>query len=612
MKAEDQVRELEQALDQCLAWAGKLERRIAELELSRTWRLQRAVAEAGGSVREAVGLPGRLLEILRAEQAAPPPEPLDPPWPTDKPLLSVLRTGAAEAETAGWTLTDVEILPAAGSVDEALAEASGRYCALLPEAPVAPSWFERAVLALESSSSAAVCYEGGAPFEAERLERFNPVPAGAVFRRELFEELGGLRGDVPDPWGDFWLRTARAGHGGLVLGRESSPGSRTFRSSGRFPRGLDFSADKPCVLVLLPWLAYGGAEQVALDLMDGLRGEFSFAVVALEADGNLRRDAFEALTPWVYCLDELGVRDAPGFLKAFAATHGIRGALVSSTGAGYEALPALGGLWRADIVHNVAPEGHLARSIARRSEIETHFAVGEMQRRALEAGGVDPQRIVLAPNGVDALGRFDPHRWAERRPELRAEFGLEPGDFAFAYIARLSPEKRPARFVLALSLLRRMFPEREIRGLLAGDGSERLEVERLLRDEGLRDSVRTLGFTERIPQILAAADAFCLPSSIEGSPLTLLEAMSMGLPVVASNVGAVAEVVAAGETGLLVDDPGAGALADACARLLRELGLAESLGRAARRRVVESFTWERTIHSYREAFLRGIGPTIAK
>lgn len=611
MNAQNRVGELEKALDQCLAWAAKLQQRIAELEGSRTWRAQGAVAEAAGSVSKALSLPGKLSQILRGAEAPETPQPLDPPWPTDRPLLSI-ATGGRPFDLRSSIAPDCEVLPGG------LEGARGRYFSFVDDRTALPkSWFESAIVALENNPSAALCYSArlgpaAAPFDLDRLERFNPVPAGAVFRRELWEELGGLDTDHPEPERDFWLRAARAGHAGRMLGRGGDSAAARFAPSGRFPRGEDFSAAEPCVLLILPWLAYGGAEQVALQLLEGLGDEFAFAVVAVESDAHLRREAFEALTPWVYCLDELGVREPSAFLANFAKAHNIRAAVVSSTGVGYRALPALDGLWRADIVHNVAPEGHLRASVEHDERISTHFAVGGLQRQTLIAQGVAAEKIVTAPNGVDATGRFDPARWSARRDELRAELGIEPGDYVFAYIARLSPEKRPDRFVVAVSLLRAMFPDRRIRGVLAGDGPERLAVEQLIRDEGLRGDVQTLGFTERIAEILAASDAFVLPSDVEGSPLTLLEAMSMRLPCVAADVGAVTELASDGGTGLLVKAGESAAFADACARLLREPELGPRLGEAARRLVREKFGLGRTVNVYREAFLRELRPTILR
>lgn|GEM_PF-420749 len=609
MNAQDRVEELEKALDQCLAWAARLQQRIRELEGSKTWRAQRAVAEAVGSLSKASKLPAVLSEILKGEAPPAAPPPLDPPWPEDQPLLSIAAFGSG-FELRSTMRPDCEVL--AGGLEEA----QGRYCAFVTRRTrLSPSWFERAVLALEADSSSSVCYSAelsphAAPFELDRLERFNPVPTGAVFRREVWDELGGFQLDHSEPERYFWLRAARAGYTGILLGRERVPGPLRFRSSGRFLRGEDFSAKKPCILLILPWLAYGGAEQVVLQLMEGLRDEFSFAVVAVENDSHLRRDAFEALTPWVYCLNELGVREPCAFLGDFTRAHNIQAALVSSTGVGYQALPVLDGLQRADIVHNAAPEGHLRSSIQYDSDLAMHFAVGGLQRRALESGGVATDKIVLAPNGVDARGRFDPARWAAGRDETRWKLGLPPDAFVFVYVARLSPEKRPDRFVLAMSLLLRMFPERAICGVLAGDGPERLAVEQLIRDEGLREQVRTLGFTERIPEILTAGDAFVLPSKIEGSPLTLLEAMSMGLPAVAANVGAVAEVVRHEQTGLLVEGDDPGPLADACARLLREPELGKRLAAAAREVVERDFDLNQTLSIYREAFSKSVRPTI--
>lgn len=611
MSTADRVGELEKALDQCLAWAGRLQRRIQELESSRTWRAQSAVAEAAGSVDKALALPAKLSRILKGEPgpAEKDPPPLDPPWPDSVPLLSIAALGQA-FEIRSTILPDCEIIPGG------LEGARGRYCAFATSrTPLSPTWFERAVLALENDLAAAVCYSAelnpnAAPFDRDRLERFNPVPTGAVFRRELWDALGGMRLEHSEPERDFWLRAAQAGYGGRMLGREGPTSPPRFAPSGRFPRGESFSATKPCLLLVLPWLAYGGAEQVALQLLEGLRDTFDFAVAAVEPDEHLRRSAFEALTPWVYCLDELGVRDPGRFLAELAKAHEIRGALISSTGVGYRALSAIDGLWRADIVHNAAPEGHLGASAEADGRLNVHFAVGGLQQRTLCERGVQAEKVVLAPNGVDASLRFSPDRWAGRRGELRAALDFDDDDYVFAYIARLSPEKRPDRFVLTMSMLGRMFPGRSIRGLIAGDGPERLNVERWIRDERLRGDIRTLGFTERIPEALAASDCFVLTSEIEGSPLTLLEAMSMGLPCVSTDVGAVAEVIRHDRNGLLVRGGEAGAIADACARLLAEPELGPRLGAAARELVLAEYDISSTLGTYREAILTGLGPTM--
>jgi len=158
--------------------------------------------------------------------------------------------------------------------------------------------------------------------------------------------------------------------------------------------------------------------------------------------------------------------------------------------------------------------------------------------------------------------------------------GLDPDDLAVLALGRLSPEKGQDVLLEAFSRL----PADEHRHLLlAGDGALRPVLER--RAAALGERVRLLGWRDDPWALLGAADVFVLPSRREGLPIALLEALAVGLPVVATHVGAVGEVLAGGACGHLVEPDDAAALAAALAEVLGDGKVRARLGEAGRTRV---------------------------
>src|SRR5213078_762420 len=127
---------------------------------------------------------------------------------------------------------------------------------------------------------------------------------------------------------------------------------------------------------------------------------------------------------------------------------------------------------------------------------------------------------------------------------------------------------------------------------LEGGGAFRTELEREAEREGAAGRVLFTGYREDAPALIARFDVLALPSTIEGLPLVILEAMARGRPVVATPVGGTPELVVDGETGLLVPPRDPAALAAALQRVLEDRDLADRLGEAGRRRVSERFTLE--------------------
>lgn len=192
----------------------------------------------------------------------------------------------------------------------------------------------------------------------------------------------------------------------------------------------------------------------------------------------------------------------------------------------------------------------------------------------------DPQRIRVIPRGVP-IDRFAPASPGQKQ-EARIDLGLDPSLSWVAYIGNLSAEKAPHRAVDAIARLPHV-------GLVvAGSGPLRTELE-LQAERDAPGRVRFLGMLEDPRPVYRAADALVMPSNTEGIPGAAIEAGLSGLPVIASSVGGLPEVVVDGSTGALVPVGDIGALATAIAS---SLARAAELGSAARARCVRFFSMD--------------------
>ena len=207
------------------------------------------------------------------------------------------------------------------------------------------------------------------------------------------------------------------------------------------------------------------------------------------------------------------------------------------------------------------------------------FTAGQMRR----ATGLEPQVNHL---GVD-MERFRP---GPPDPDLAARGGLEPGDEVLVAAVRLVALKGVQRAISALALLRERRPLLKL--VVAGEGPYRAELERRAAQAGVTDRVRLLGFLEpgRLAGFYALGSCAVFPSmGEEALGLSIAEAMACGLPVVASRLGGVPEVV--GDCGVLVPAKDDQALARALESLLDQPQRRRELGEAGRRRVAREFTW---------------------
>lgn len=240
-------------------------------------------------------------------------------------------------------------------------------------------------------------------------------------------------------------------------------------------------------------------------------------------------------------------------------------------------------------VHNVADkeaEGRLQKLtntfFYRRSWSVPVALSPQVQQTILPFYGLKAEQVPVIYNGVD-LSRFSP----------KTDYALG-APVELLHVGRLNPQKNHGRLLRAFSLLHAEYPQCHL--TLVGDGELRQEVESLVKDLGLEQAVTFAGAQADVRPYLEKADIFVLPSDYEGIPMTIIEAMATGLPIVATAVGGVPDMLRQEESGLLVP-PEEMAVAQACARLVQSRTLRERLGRNARADT-QRFSAEHMAQSY--------------
>ncbi len=213
---------------------------------------------------------------------------------------------------------------------------------------------------------------------------------------------------------------------------------------------------------------------------------------------------------------------------------------------------------------------------------------------------VDPARIRVVYNGVRAHEFALPRRIAR---EGRGRLGDKSP--VVGIVCRLEPAKNVSLFIRAAAILANDYPD--LGFMVAGDGSSRAELEKLSRERGLEGRIRFVGMRDDVPALLARFDLLLHTSNHEGFSNSVLEAMAAGLPVVATEVGGLQELISDGETGLLVPAGDLEALVAAAKRLLGDWQLAEEMGRKAAEHVRHRFTVHSMVQDMVRVYQEGLG-----
>jgi glycosyltransferase involved in cell wall biosynthesis len=179
---------------------------------------------------------------------------------------------------------------------------------------------------------------------------------------------------------------------------------------------------------------------------------------------------------------------------------------------------------------------------------------------------------------------------------VRAVYGFRQNEFLIGTVGRLDPIKNQVCLIRALHGLMPQYPH--VKLLIVGNGPCYRQLEKLTEQLGLSQQVILLGEQDDVPQLLRSMDVFILPSIAEGISNTILEAMAIGLPVIATHVGGNVELVLNGETGFLVPSQNILALREAIQVYLREPTKARQHGNTGQQRVIQHFSLSKMVATY--------------
>jgi glycosyltransferase involved in cell wall biosynthesis len=363
------------------------------------------------------------------------------------------------------------------------------------------------------------------------------------------------------------------------------------------------------VFQILPSLMVGGAERLVVHLMEHLsRERFSPVCICLESPLGTHYEArVRASGVPLYFLGK-GASASGGVLRQLSALfRQYRPAVVHTHIIGlnyaYPLMLRYRTPARVHTVHNLAPRemgvrvGAWVRMLAFRYRLGgvVPVAVADEVRATIQQlyGYPDPP---LIPNGIPT-DEYAPN--PDTRAQWRQAHGIEPRATVLTHIGRFAVQKNHALLVEAFAQVRADAP---LYLLLVGGG----ELENAVREQvaglGLQGRVRFLGVRADVADILRASDVFVLSSRWEGNPMSVMEAMAAGLPVVSTAVGGVPELVREGATGLLVSSEDAGALAQAMQALVDDPVRRQAMGAAARQHAIAHFDIRHTVRMYEELY----------
>jgi glycosyltransferase involved in cell wall biosynthesis len=386
-------------------------------------------------------------------------------------------------------------------------------------------------------------------------------------------------------------------------------------AEGQTLSNLSKPARKYKIAYLIDGLSMGGAERLMAPILKHLsRTHFEPYVCALQSkDGNPLADEIGALGVRVDCLHIKHLRDWDALPHLVRYLREVGAHLVHTQ------------LEAADILGNISAKIlrlpsvctiHVMPSLEVKTKTKIHqkvewfclrrfcdrvIAVSEEARLYyIDISGSSPNRVTTIYNGID-LFTFMNMDHARERAMVRAELGIPSGANVLATVAVLRPQKGIQFLIRALPSI--LASSSDTYYLVVGSGSHHDALVEEARNAGVERRVIFVGMREDVPRLLAASDVFVLPTLTEALPTVLAEAMAARLPVVASRVGGIPEMIVEGQNGLLVEAEDVEGLASACTRLLANPAERAALGAQGWKIANQKFNIERQVDQLKELYL---------
>jgi glycosyltransferase involved in cell wall biosynthesis/2-polyprenyl-3-methyl-5-hydroxy-6-metoxy-1,4-benzoquinol methylase len=322
-----------------------------------------------------------------------------------------------------------------------------------------------------------------------------------------------------------------------------------------FRKSASIVPAKKNILITIPWMTFGGAETLIYNFCREIKDDYNITFVTGLVSENEWEYKFKEISKSIYHLPNLFVEEALylEYISHQISQKHIDILHIIHNGFTFDMLESLKlrhPKLRVILTLFNDRAAYFNQSLDFEPFIDTYTSDNVAVIKHYEDMLKNSADLRVIPNGINSIDEFNPAIY--NRTEMRQTLGLQAGDTAIFYVGRLSEEKNPDVFVnVAKNVIENKKHGKNAKFFIIGDGKMQGEILDLIAEVG-SSQIQYLGYQSKIAQHLSAADVFILPSSIEGFPLSILEAMAMKVVVIASKVGAVPDVIESGRNGFIV------------------------------------------------------------
>lgn len=471
----------------------------------------------------------------------------------------------------------------------------------------------------------------------------NMVKTSAMFKKEAWEKVGGYKAGIGYEDWEFWINLAENGFFGYLIHeplfhymvavqsryvddkekhnsnmdtiKKIHPNYKNIVAK-KWKRYLKYPSvtDKESayvnlcdtklfrsgpvdngknVLIAIPWMTFGGAETLIINFCQELKEKYNIHFITGQKSDNEWEQRFKNISSNIFHLPNLfdDYYQRLGFIQNYIKTREI------------DILHIIHTDFTLDMVEEIKRMNPKIKIIVTmfNDRVDRYFLPAVGLNRFIDAYSSDNQAtskhfiaklpegtiVKTIPNGIDCYGMFNPALYD--RFNERNSLGIKENEIAVFFVGRLSAEKNPDVFLRVAKEIINTKKHQAVKFFIIGDGVMRSNIESEVISIG-NNRVVYLGYKNDVARCLGSADIFVLPSSIEGFPLSILEAMAMKLAVIASGVGAIPDIIDSEVDGSVVRPGSANDIIKVINKLDDNREALEIIKRAARLKILGSYS----------------------